>query len=163
MAAPGNDWINQAMDEVVAVLAASTLFMDPSVLQDGTGIIKKVDRRVFEPGLLSTMRGDHLPYAGVAYLGHTSPDEALGTTDYQIDVGVQIVNRSADWNALWEGLQRMGALIPTIAKQEEQGEGFGGFAYKVDALDGQPLQNVQDGTYTGVIQTGFRLTIERFD
>jgi len=163
MAEPNReDWINQGLEEVATVLRASTIFMDPSALVGGTGIIRRVDVGLADP---TTVRGDRIPHANVVYLGDDLGDnDTIGVTYYKLDVGIQLTGRGADWAPLWQGLNKMRSRLPVVVSTENSGGRFGGFATLARSLGGKPMEFPKDGTsYVGVIYTGIQLDVRLVD
>lgn len=164
MASPNReDWINQGLEEVATVLRASTLIMDASALTGGTGIVKRVDVGLSDP---STVRGDRLPHANVVYLGDDPSEDGdtIGVTYYSLQVGIQFTGKGANWEALWQGLQKMRSRIPVVVSTENASGRFGGYSTQAKSLGGKPLEDEKDGSsYVGVIYTGIQLEVRLID
>lgn len=120
MAAPTFDFINQAQDELIAVLSASAEFK---------ALVKTIEGDLPETDRIPTPK---LPHCGVIYLDDEPAweDSAASDTDYRITLGLRFYHRGTDRQAVWEKLKKAAALVAKIVAYENSpfGSSFNGFA-----------------------------------
>lgn len=168
MAAPDNaNWINQAIDEVAAVLRSSTALMASGALAGGTGNVARVDTHELDR---SVMDRHGVVLCAVRYLRHELSDgDTEGTTDYAVEVGVHLEasvpanSRPSERVKLWQRLQQAASTIPAIVATESKGARFADFATLARAQGGTAGDDADESSYYGFIQTGIRLEVRLID
>lgn len=165
MPAPGNDYINEAVDVVTAAIKASPLFMAadaPDPPAGASGVVRYVEKDLPETG--PRIPDYRLPHAGVVYLGHEPMRSGTaGVSDYVLEVGIRLYSRGADRDAVWDALQKAAAAVTVLAETEHAGGRFDGFAIEAWDKGGTPVDTVEkDGGFGAVLFTGIVMKIRRF-
>lgn len=162
MAAPSDDYLNQAVSEVVAALTASPLFMAsdaPDAPAEAAGTVRYVEDDIPETHAIPEQR---LPHCGVIYLRHGAPvDETAGTNDYEIEIGIRLYNRGTDRSAVWSALQKAAAAITKITESENAGGRFNSFATICRDKGGNGIDTSEQGGFGAMLLTGIVLQITR--
>lgn len=157
---PGNDFINQAIDEVIAVLTDSPLFMSPDATdapEDAVGSIVYVEADLPET---TNIRKDRLPHASVVYLSHGDADDGtVDSTDYTVEIGIRLYHRGTDRKAVWSALQQAAAAITAIVEQQAHVGQFGGFATLARDRGGRGIDTEEESGFGAALATGITLTI----
>lgn len=154
MAAPTDDFLNQAVDETLTVLSASPYFMSPdasSAPLGAAGVVMLVEKNLPEVTAIPDYR---LPHCGIAYLADdpVMEDSAASETDYVIQVGLRLYHRGTDQQAVCETLQAAAASVAKIVALQMAGGGqWNGFAGRITYLGGKPI-DVKEATGFGVLQ-----------
>lgn len=166
MAAPTDDWINQAVAEVIAALTASPYFMSPDsedAPEGASGVVMAVEDSLPET---EKLLNHELPHCGVVYLGHDIADQDAATqTDYRIEIGLRLYNRGGDRREVWQALQKAAAAVSKVVSLEmgPDGSRFNGFANLARDSGGQGIDVKENGGYGAILPTGIVLDITRPD
>lgn len=165
MAAPGNDYINQAVEIVTATLKANPLFMSPDAPdapEGAVGVVRFVENDL--PELGPQIPQNRIPHAGIVYLGHEPMrDGASSTASYVIEVGIRLYNRGTDRAEVWRQLQQAAAAVTKHAEIELAGGRFDGFATLIWDKGGTAVDTVENGGGFGaMLTTGIVMQIRRF-
>ncbi len=135
------DFLNEALDAVVTVLAASSIFMST-----GTGTVKTVARKALSLPRLTKIQQSLLPYAGVVHDEDKPLEEesSLGETEIALNVGVWLYDRGGDSEALEvKLLKARAALLRIVDTEVRRAEPFGGKAGNAHYLGG-PTADVDE-------------------
>ncbi|GEM_PF-6748179 len=162
MAAPTEDYINQAQDELMAVLLASPDFMAasaPDAPEGASGVIACVEDDLPEAKRIPS---DKLPHCSVVYLedGPVWEDSAASDTDYQITIGLRLYHRGTDRREVWRKLKRATAIVAKLIALEMSptGTNFDGFATLARYEGGTAIDTEEDSGF-GAMQL-VRVTIQ---
>lgn len=163
MAAPGTDFLNQAVDEVIAALRAHPLFMSPNASgapADASGVVMYVEGDLPETTKIPDYR---LPHAGVVYLGHEPVrDDAIGAWDYLIEIGIMLYHRGSDRAAVWGKVQQAAAAVAQVVEDAMAGDRFDGFAVLAWDKGGNAIDVAEQSGYGAMMPTGIILQITRY-
>ena len=163
MSIPTDDFLNQAIDEVVAVLKASPAFMSdeaPSPPPEASGIIRYVED--YFPSW-EDIPTNHLPHCSVGYLGDglNVMDSAASGEDYTINIGIRLYHRGMDRRQLWRDLLQAGAAVARIVSDEMSPEGanFNGFVTNARYIGGEPTDTHEASGFGGCLTVRVALQI----
>ncbi|MNT36013.1 hypothetical protein D3C72_1720700 [compost metagenome] len=167
MAIPTDDFLNQAIDEVVAVLEASPDFMSDEASSppaDASGVIKCVED--YFPSW-EDIPANQLPHCSVGYLGDEPNliDSAASGEDYTINLGIRLYHRGTDRRQIWRDLLKAGAAVAKILSYEMSPEGanFNGFVTNAQYLGGEPIDTHEPSAFGGCLTVRVALQISRPD
>lgn len=163
MASPGDNYINQAVDEVVAALTAHPAFMSPNAENPPLGAVGSI---VFveddAPPKTTKIPNQRLPHAGVVYLGHKpGGDDSRGTTSYEVEIGIRLYNRGTDRKAVWSALHQAAAAVSKVVEDELRGDRFNGLAVLAWDTGGDAIDMMEEGGFGAALYTGIVLKIYR--
>jgi hypothetical protein len=188
MAAPTEDFLNQAVGEVIATLKASADFVSPdfidqegdeedegggeeegevepyAVPEDACGVIVYIEDRLPPCEEIPDHR---LPHCGVAYLGDDPniADSAASDTAYTINLGLRLYHRGTNRRKVWRELMRACAVIAKIVAYEMSPEGsnFNGFAENARYIGGVAIDTREQSGFGALLPVRIALEISRPD
>ncbi|MNK46796.1 hypothetical protein D3C87_655870 [compost metagenome] len=162
MAAPTEDFINQAQDEVLTIFKARKDFMSPKAKDAPPGARGPI--RLIEDDLPETDRiGDReVPHCSIVYLddGPVPEDSASSDTDYQVTIGLRLYAKGADRRKTWRSLKKAGAIAAKIVAYEMSpyGSNFNGFATLARYEGGTAIDTKEDSGFGAMLLS--RITVQ---
>lgn len=166
MAAPSDDFINQAIAEAVAAFTASPLFMSHNAMgapAGAAGPVMCVEDDLPETTAIPQHR---LPHCGMVYLRHDRSDQdSAGQTDYQIEIGLRLYHRGTDRAAVWGALQTAAAAVSKVVSEEmgPSGGRFNGFANLAWDKGGTAIDTEERSGFGAMLLSGIVIDFTRPD
>jgi hypothetical protein len=156
MARPTEDFLNQAIDELMAVLKASPYFLAPDAADapaGARGVVMGLEDDLPETDQIEEYL---LPHCSVVYLDDdpNEEDSTSSQTDLVITLGLRLYHRGPDRREVWRTLKKAAAIVNKIVRREMVSSGgqFNDFATLANYAGGTAIDTKEKNHQYGAMQ-----------